>query len=75
MLSFRIELAIELVGYFCSRQRAAGRPQSSEHVQFDRLNLSLGHWPIHTSSKGRETIRKKYLPTIGHCHVSRIQCE
>ena len=80
MLSFRIELATELIGCFPSPERAAGRPRSSEHVQLDRLNPSLGHWPIQLSSKGRcvvclEIVRKKSLPTIGHRHVFRIQCE
>ncbi len=43
MLSFVIELATPLIDSFSSRQRAGGRPRSSEHVQLDRLNPSLGH--------------------------------
>ncbi len=68
MLSFRIELATQLIGSFSSRQRAGGRPHSSEHVQLDRLNPSLGHWPMQMSNKGRcvvclDLISKKSLPT------------
>ncbi len=75
MLSFRIELAIELVGYFLH-----GNVQLDDLDHLSMFNLIGSNWPIHTSSKGRcvvclETIRKKSLPTIGHRHDSSIQCE
>ena len=80
MLSFRLELAKELVGSFSSRQRVGGRPRSSEHELLDRLNPNLGHWPMHVSRKGNCTVclamkRKQGLSSVGNCHESRIQCE
>ena len=40
-LTFRLQLAEELIGGFCSRKRAGRRP-SCEHR---RLTVDLGHWP------------------------------
>ncbi len=47
MLSFRLELAKELIGSFSSRHRSGGQPRSVEHILLDRLNSNLGHWPVH----------------------------
>ncbi len=52
MLSFRLELAKQLIGSFSTRCRSAGRPRSVEHLQLDRLNVNLGHWPKHADRKG-----------------------
>lgn len=43
-LTFRLQLAEELVGGFCSCKRA-GRHSSSEHSDMQRLTVDLGHWP------------------------------
>ncbi len=80
MLSFRLELAKELIGSFCSRQRVGGRPRSAEHLLLDRLNLNLGHWPIHVSKKGDCYVCMVSSRNQGSSHVkirhqSRIQCE
>ena len=45
ILSFRLDLAKQLIGSFSSRLRVGGRPRSAEHVLLDRLNSNLGHWP------------------------------
>ena len=42
-LSFRLQLAEELIGGF-SRKRAGRRP-SGEHLNMQRLTVDLGHWP------------------------------
>jgi len=52
MLSFRLQLAKELIGSFSSRQWAGGRPRSAEHTNLDRLYSNLGHWPTHVDKKG-----------------------
>ncbi len=80
MLSFRPELAKELICSFSSRHRSSGRPRSVEHIQLDRLNSKLGHWPVHVDSKGNcvvclAIIHQRNLSIAGNRHVSRIQCE
>ena len=75
MLSFRLDLAKELIGSYSSWHRFGRCPRSAEHIQLDRLTSSLGHWPIHTGRKGNcvvylEQIKKKYLPTAGNRHES-----
>ena len=52
LLSFRLELAKQLIGSFSTRGRSAGRPRSVEHLQLDRLNVNLGHWPKLADKKG-----------------------
>ena len=80
ILSFRLDLAKQLIGSFSSRLRVGGRPRSAEHVLLDRLNSNLGHWPKHVCKKGNcvvclALIRKQDLPSVGNRHESRIQCE
>ncbi len=80
MLSFRLELAKELIGSFSSRHRSSGRPRSVEHIQLDRLNSNLGHWPVHVDRKGNcvvclAIIQRRNLSIVGNRHESRIQCE
>ena len=80
MLSFRLELAKQIIGSFSTRGRSAGRPRSVEHLQLDRLNVNLGHWPKHADKKGNRVvclavINKKKLSLVGNRHESRIQCE
>jgi len=41
-LSFHLEVAVGLIGFFSSRQRAAGCPKSSNE---DQLKPELGHLP------------------------------
>ena len=50
-LTFRLQLAEELIGGFCSSKRAGSRP-SCEHC---RLTVDLGHWP-QQSHKGRHCV-------------------
>jgi len=52
MLSFKLELAKQLIGSFSTRCHSAGRPRSAEHLQLDKLNANLGHWPKHADRKG-----------------------
>ena len=52
ILSFRCQLAKELISSFSSRQRVGGRPCSVEHAHLERLNSNLGHWPTHADNKG-----------------------
>ncbi len=40
MLSFRLELAKQLIGSFSTRCHSAGRPRSVEHLQLDILNVN-----------------------------------
>ena len=80
ILSFRLQLAKELIGSFSSGQRGGGRPRSAEHTQLDRLNSNLGHWPTHVDKKGNcavclAVIRRRRLPIVGNRHELRIQCE
>ena len=70
ILSFRLELAEELIGSFCSRQRVGGHPRSAEHLLLDRLNSKKGNCYVCMAS-----IRSQGLPTVGNRHESRIQCE
>ena len=77
-LSFRIELAEQLIGTFRSRQRS-GRRSSGEHAQAERLNPVLGHWPISTTNKLDCTVctkrrHKLGLARAGNRHESRIKC-
>ena len=39
------ELATQLIGGFCSR-KCVGRRQSDESAQQEKLNLSLGYFPV-----------------------------
>ncbi len=80
MLSFRLELAIQLIGSFSTRCRSAGRPRSVEHLQLDRLNVNLGRWPKHADRKWNcaacsAIIRTKKLTAVWNRHESRVQCE
>ncbi len=77
MLSFRLELAKQLIGSFSTRCRSAGRPQSVEHLQLDRLNVNLGHWPKHRKGNCAVSYHKKKnkLTVVGNCNESRVQCE
>lgn len=43
-LTFRLQLAEELIGGFSSRKRVGRRP-SGEHQNLRRLTVDLGHWP------------------------------
>ncbi len=43
-LGFRFQLAEEMIGTFRGRSHV-GRPRSSESLELERLNVSLGHWP------------------------------
>ena len=47
-LTFRMEVATQLIGGFCSRKRAC-YSRSSEYT--DRLNVQLGHWPTKVVNK------------------------
>ncbi len=47
-----LELAKQLIGSFSTRCHSAGRPRSVEHLQLDRLNVNLCHWPKHADRKG-----------------------
>ncbi len=80
MLSFRLELAKQLIGRFSTRCRSAGSPRSVEHLQLDRLNVNLGHWLKHADRKGNcavcsAIIRTNKLTVIGNHHETRVQCE
>ena len=75
VLQFRLELASELIGGFSSR-KSPGRSCSTE---LERLNGSLGHWPVHVKNKldcvvCSAIICKKHLPRSKNRHESRIQC-
>ena len=77
-LTFRLEVANELIAGFSSRQRF-GRPRSIENAQLDRFNPSLGHWHVHTDTKANcivclGVIGRKKLPIVGNRHESRGQC-
>ncbi len=71
MLSFRLELAKQLIGSFSTRCHSAGRPRSVERLQLDRLNVNLGHWPKHADRKGNCAVcsaiirKKKSLLLLG----------
>ena len=53
-LTFRLQLAEELIGGFSSRKRA-GRRASGEHQNLQRLKVDLGHWP-QQSAKSRSCV-------------------
>lgn len=77
-LQFRFELANLLIGNFTSRKRP-GRRLSSEHAALERLNWTLGHWPVHENRKSDCVVcagfrNRKKLPRAGNRHESRIKC-
>ena len=43
-MSFRLQLAEELIGSFSSQKRA-GRRRYGEHSDTQRVDPGLGHWP------------------------------
>ena len=47
-LSFRLDVAKNLIGTFSSR-KATSRGSSGDYTELERLNPQLGHWP--TTSK------------------------
>ena len=77
-LKFRIELATQLIGGFSSHKRR-GRRQSDESMQQERLNLSLGHFPVQASKKldcivCRTKREKLHLSRAELRHESIIKC-
>ncbi len=79
MLSFRLELAKQLIGSFSTRCRSAGRPRSVDHLQLE-TECKFSHWPKHADRKGNcavcsVIIRKNELTAVGNRHESRVQCE
>ena len=79
MLSFRLELAHELMGGFTSRQRK-GRPRNVAHAQLHRLANTHTHWPILVQHKGNcvvwlATLKNHNLPTVGNRHESKVKRE
>ncbi len=73
-----LELAKQLIGSFFTRCCSAGRPRSVEHLQLDRLNVNLSHWPKHADRKGNCAVsyqKKNKLTAVGNHHESRVQCE
>ena len=58
-LHFRLGLAESLVGSFRSRQRA-GSQRSVEHLEQNRLNNALGHWPEHAGVRRLCVLCAKY---------------
>ena len=76
-LKFRIELATELIGTFCSRKRARTTSQSS--AQLERLNHTLGHFPVQADRKldcvvCNKKRQKEGLSRAGFRHESIIKC-
>ena len=75
LLSFRIELATDLIGGFSCRKRA-GRPQSIGAAQ---LNMSLGHFP-QVSDKRRDCVvccavgKHRKLPRKEYEHKNYFTC-
>ncbi len=79
ILSFRLELAHELISGFFPCEKA-GRSRSEESAQLKRLNNTLPHWPQVTQKKGNcvvclEKRRRKRLPTVGHRHETKFMCK
>ena len=77
-LSFRMDLAKQLIGGFQSR-KCQGSPRSSEHLQLERLNIQLGHWPVKAEKKlvcvVCSTKRTKlHLSRAEMHHETRIKC-
>ncbi len=52
---FRYELASGLIGEFKSCLHTSHR-RSDEHMQLERLNTSLGHWPQQVSLKRKYVV-------------------
>ncbi len=79
MLSFRLELAKQLIGSFSTICHSAGRSQSVEHLQLNKLNVNLCHWPKHADRKGNcavcSAIIKNKLTVVGNRHESRVPRE
>ena len=78
-LSFRLKVASQLIGTTEAREKAGGRPRSDDYQQLERLNVELGHWPVHTENKMEcivcSTIRsKRNLTRKEMRHESRIKC-
>ena len=77
-LSFRMEVAHQLIGNFHFRQRA-GRPPTGEQTPLARLNGQLNHWPIQETRK-RECVvcsakrTKHHLSRSEMRHESRFKC-
>ena len=73
-LHARITLAEGLIDGYCSRQRI-GRPRSLSTANIERLNLSLGHFPQRSQSKGRCVVcgrhgeRHETWTECCYCHV------
>ena len=77
-LTFRLELAEELIGGFSSRKRA-GRRRSDENQQLDRLNIELGHLPVAVQQKLECTVCNMKRQKLGMSrsqfrHESQIVC-
>ena len=49
-LKFHIDLAIQLIGD-CHSRKHAGRKQSEASAQLERLNPTLGHYPVQAEKK------------------------
>ncbi len=79
MLSFRLELAKQLIGSFSTRCRSAGHPRSVKHLRLDRLNCKFRSLK-HADRKGNCSVcsaimRKNKLTVVGNRHESHVQCE
>lgn len=74
-LAFRLELAKELVGCYCSRQRL-GRPRSVGHECLKRLNISLGHWskPIKKARRCVVCIATGSKLGVANRHETKFVC-
>ena len=78
-LAFRLDVAKQLIGGFCSRRKSGGRPKSADYQDVSRLNIQLGHWPVKTDKKLEcivcSTKRTKLkLSRSEMRHESRIKC-
>ena len=77
-LKFRIELAIQLIGDYHSSKRA-GRKQSEASAQLERLNPTLGLFPVQAEKKLECIVcitkrQKKGLTRKEFRHESIIKC-
>ena len=77
-LSFRIDVANQLIGSFHYRHRA-GRPPSGEHRTLQRLDLQLNHWPVQETTKKECVVcsmkrTKQQLIRSQLRHESRFKC-
>ena len=79
-LAFRLYLARQLVGSYCSRQQRS-RPRLVSPDRLDRLNIKLGHWICCVQTKRRCVVclamGKKLGVTIRHethfeCHYCKV---